>query len=154
MYKRQQQIQTQWAKRIPRGDGWYVPLTGPWPYTSLGIEHLSGRHLRAEEGRWLSCLISEEPIGNDLALYNDLMNRGVVLRPGFKYGSQWRIYDAAVGDTHAPWLLLPVEQAPITWNAACLSVRLAEGVHKSWVCAFEIEKQWSYLQVQRWLPGR
>lgn len=150
----QQQIQTQWGKRIPRGDGWYVPLTGPWPYTSLGIEHLSGRHLRAEEGRWLSCLISEEPIGNDLALYNDLMNRGVVLRPGFKYGSQWRIYDAAVGETHAPWLLLPVEQAPITWNAACLSVRLAEGVHKSWVCAFEIEKQWSYLQVQRWLPGR
>ena len=48
----QQQIQTQWAKRIPRGDGWYVTLTGPWPYTSLGIEHLSGRHLRAEEGRW------------------------------------------------------------------------------------------------------
>jgi tRNA-intron endonuclease len=93
-------------------------------------------------------------VDGHLRLYDDLMHRGVVLRPGFKYGTQWRIYDSAVGEAHAPWLLLPVESAPQTWYAACLSVRLAEGVHKAWICASHDRSGWSYLQVQRWLPGR
>ena len=143
-----------WATRIKRGEGWYIPLTGTWPWPSLGVEHQSGRHLRLEEGEWLAERLESNPLPPHLHLYDDLMGRGVVLRPGFKYGSQWRIYDAAVGETHAPWLLLPLERAPVTWNAACLAVRLAEGVHKSWVCALTMKDDWSYLQVQRWLPGR
>ncbi len=143
-----------WETRIDRGDGWYIPLNTPWPWPSLGVEHISGRHLRSEEGRWLAQMLNQAPISEDLRLFDDLITRGVVLRPGFKYGSQWRIYDAAVGEAHAPWLLMPVERAPITWNAACLSVRLAEGVNKIWVCAFAMDQTWSYLQVQRWLPGR
>tara|TARA_B100000767_G_scaffold260395_1_gene271031 strand:+ start:2610 stop:3743 length:1134 start_codon:yes stop_codon:yes gene_type:complete len=147
-------LQAHWSSRISRGDGWYIPLHAEWPWASLGVEHQSGRHLRAEEGQWMSIMLDNHSVPSELALFHDLMNRGVVMRPGFKYGSQWRIYDAAVGEAHAPWLLLPVGRAPVTWNAACLSVRLAEGVHKSWVCAFEKDNAWSYLQLQRWLPGR
>jgi len=42
----------------------------------------------------------------------------------------------------------------VNWNGACLSVRLAEGVHKIWVCAFENGTAYRYLKMQRWLPGR
>ena len=143
-----------WASRIPREDGWFIPFVGDWPWASLGIEHHSGQHLRAEEGQWLQAKLTGLDVDEHLRLYDDLMHRGVVLRPGFKYGTQWRIYDSAVGEAHAPWLLLPVESAPQTWYAACLSVRLAEGVHKAWICASNDRSGWSYLQVQRWLPGR
>ena len=149
-----EQLKDAWNCKIERGSGWYIPLEKQWPWSSIGVDHLSGRHLRSEEGRWLSTKLAGNSIPNDLALYDDLMSRGVVLRPGFKFGSQWRIYDAAVGDAHAPWLLLPSESAPGNWNEACLSVRLAEGVHKVWVCAFSHEGAWRYLKMQRWLPGR
>ena len=149
-----EQLKDAWRCKIKRGEGWYIPLKQDWPWSSIGVEHLSGRHLRSEEGRWLSSKLEGRTTPNDLALYDDLMSRGVVLRPGFKFGSQWRIYDAAVGEAHAPWLLLPSESAPSNWNEACLSVRLAEGVHKVWVCAFSHQNTWRYLQMQRWLPGR
>lgn len=148
------QIGRLWDSRIQREDGWFIPLLDVWPWPSLGIEHHSGQHLRSEEGAWLESRITGTEMPVHLHLYDDLMGRGVVLRPGFKYGSTWRIYDAAVGEAHAPWLLLPIEKAPKTWNAACLSVRLAEGVHKAWICASKGSDDWSYLQVQRWLPGR
>ena len=147
-------LRTGWSSRIPRGEGWYIPSTGEWPWGAIGVEHLSGRHLRNEEGLWLSSKLGETSMPHHLSLYSDLMARGVVLRPGFKFGSQWRIYDAAVGEAHAPWLLLPSERAPVNWNGACLSVRLAEGVHKVWVCAFENGSTYRYLKMQRWLPGR
>jgi hypothetical protein len=143
-----------WAMRIERGDGWYIPGSTLWAWSSLGVEHLSGRHLRSEEGRWLESRITDSEVPEDLRLYDDLMSRGVVLRPGFKYGSKWRIYDAAIGEAHAPWLLVPSNQAPSHWNGACLSVRLAEGVHKAWICGFHDVADWRYLQVKRWLPGR
>ena len=82
------------------------------------------------------------------------MSRGVLLRPGFKFGSRWRVYETPVGVAHAPWLVQPVDYAPLTWEGACLAVRLSEGVNKTWLCAQYSQNQWHYLHMQRWLPGR
>ena len=110
--------------------------------------------MRNEEGKWIESLLKDSTIPAELELFNDLMIRGVLLRPGFKFGSRWRVYDTPVGEAHAPWLVQPMEYAPETWEAACLAVRLSEGVHKSWLCALPQNEKWHYLQMQRWLPGR
>ena len=94
--------------------------------------------------------------GNNLddSLFNKLANSGCILRPGFKYGCKWRVYDDEVGKSHAPWLLQPLSDAPSSWEGICLSVRLAEGVHKKWVCAIPLNDDWKFMNIKRWLPGR
>jgi len=77
-----------------------------------------------------------------------------VLRPGFKYGCKWRVYDDEVAKSHAPWLLQPLAEAPQSWENMCLSVRLSEGVHKKWICGINDNNDWRFLNVKRWLPGR
>ena len=148
------QITDLWGSRIARGDGWYIPNAINWHWDSIGVEHLSGRHLRHEEGQLVHASISGEELESSLELYTDLVGRGVLLRPGFKYGSRWRVYDTPVGKAHAPWLIQPHDDAPRTWEAACLAVRLSEGVHKMWLCALPFKDSWFYLHMQRWLPGR
>ncbi|MDA8690418.1 hypothetical protein N9M86_04985 [Euryarchaeota archaeon] len=148
------QIADMWGTRIPRGDGWYIPNATNWHWDSIGVEHLSGRHLRHEEGQLVQASIDEVQLDSNFDLYTDLVGRGVLLRPGFKYGSRWRVYETPVGYAHAPWLIQPHEDAPRTWEAACLAVRLSEGVHKMWLCALPFHDRWFYLHMQRWLPGR
>ena len=94
-----------------------------------------------------------EPTSDSL-LMHDLLGRGLLLRPGFKYGCRWRAYDGDLNDSHAPWLIQPKHEAAVTWEGVCLSVRLAEGVHKQWVCAISDDLGWNYLRIQRWLPGK
>ena len=149
-----QRLAELWELRIVRGTGWFVPNVTDWPWESIGVEHLSGRHLREEEGEWLNVLLNNLEIPIHLELFNDLMSRGVLLRPGFKFGSRWRVYETSVGEAHAPWLVQPVELAPLTWEGACLAVRLSEGVNKTWLCAHHSQNEWYYLRMQRWLPGR
>ena len=56
----------------------------------------------------------------------------------------------AVGGVHAPWLIVPVEEAPTNWGEACLSARLAANVNKLWLCASVTEsKEWRYLAIER-----
>ena len=45
-------------------------------------------------------------------------------------------------------------ESATTWEGVCLSVRLAEGVHKQWLCAISDENEWNYLRIQRWSPGK
>lgn len=142
-----------WNLRIQRGSGWYLPAS-EWSWESLGVEHLSGRHLRQEEGEWLHALVHSKTVPLELELYSYLMSLGLLLRPGFKYGCRWRAYDGSVGEAHAPWLIQPHRFAPSTWDSACLAVRLAEGVHKEWLCAIRAEGEWHCLQMKRWQPGR
>ncbi|MBT61066.1 MAG: hypothetical protein CMA63_05895 [Euryarchaeota archaeon] len=142
-----------WGLKISRGTGWYIPCQ-IWPWESIGVEHLSGRHLRYEEGVFLESLLESKAIPSSLRLYDYLMGLGLLLRPGFKYGCRWRAYDGSVGEAHAPWLIQPHHAAPQTWDAACLAVRLAEGVHKQWLCAIQSDDSWFCLQMKRWQPGR
>ena len=88
------------------------------------------------------------------SLFAHLMAKGLIIRPGFKFGCRWRVYDGAVEKSHAPWLVQTESDAPSTWEGVCLSVRLAEGVHKSWVCIIGQQDTWNCLQIKRWLPGK
>tara|TARA_B100000614_G_scaffold261482_1_gene291222 strand:+ start:954 stop:2093 length:1140 start_codon:yes stop_codon:yes gene_type:complete len=144
-----------WKQRTPTESGSYVRHNAPWNWNQIGIEHMSGRVLRKEEDRYIQqILANEEEPTSDSLLMDDLLNRGLLLRPGFKYGCRWRVYDGDLNESHAPWLVQPMIESATTWEGVCLSVRLAEGVHKQWVCAINDGDNWKYLRIQRWLPGK
>jgi len=144
-----------WNERTLTESGSYVGHSSPWIWHQIGIEHMSGRVLRNEEETYIKQIITglEDPSFDSL-LMDDLLNRGLLLRPGFKYGCRWRVYDGDLNESHAPWLIQPHAEAATTWEGVCLSVRLAEGVHKQWVCAIYDDGMWNYLRIQRWLPGK
>ena len=144
-----------WSNRTNTDYGSYVRHEQPWVWNQIGIEHMSGRVLRQEENTYIQQMINEEEEStSDSRIMHDLLARGLLLRPGFKYGCRWRGYDGDLNESHAPWLIQPRAEAATTWQGVCLSVRLAEGVHKQWVCGIESNGKWNYLRIQRWLPGK
>ncbi len=114
-----------------------------WMLPAFGIQHLSGRYLREEEYMFLA----QEDHSD--SLYQHLAGQRLLLRPGFKYGCKWRVYETEINTEHAPWLVQPVDMAAETWEGVCLSVRLAEGVNKRWLCAIPDEASWSFLSIRR-----
>ena len=126
----------------------YVPTIEEWPLPSVGVEHFSGRTLGLME---YAMLREYNPSSSNKSLQSWLIEQGLMLRPGFKYGSLWRAYERPIGEEHAPWLIQPVELAPLTWDGVCLAARLAEGVHKTWLCAFPNpdENGWRTLSIAR-----
>ena len=140
-----------WQVRVPCGDGVRLPLSdGGWPWPQVGTTHASGRQLNREETAILSHLVDGEPLTDVAAKAYALMELGVMLRPGFKYGCRWRAYDDDIDATHAPWLVQTEERRPVHWEEVCLAVRLAEGVNKTWVTEFD--GRW--MAIRRALPGR
>ena len=126
--------------------GYFLPTKGPWPLPSFGIEHFSGRYLREEEHAYLT-QTGTSPFDN---LFAALVEQGLMLRPGFKYGCRWRAYETAIEHEHAPWLIQPKHEAAKNWEEVCLSVRLAEGVNKRWLCAFPShDGGFSFLNIKR-----
>jgi hypothetical protein len=147
---KRENIRDLWQKRISHEGGWFIADSSIWSERSLGFDHLSGRMLRQDEADWIDGVDNRTT-----SLFDDLLRRGLIMRPGFKYGCRWRIYDDWVEDAHAPWLLQMVDEASGDWQGICLCVRLAEGVSKRWVCAMDGEDNtWSFLEFRRWLPGR
>lgn len=138
--------------RIETESGCFIDNADAWPLPGIGVEHLSGINLRFEEIEWLLGKLNSHP--EPTSLFSHLVDAGCVLRPGFKYGCKWRVYDDEVAKSHAPWLLQPLGEAPQSWENMCLSVRLAEGVHKRWICGINDNNDWRFLNVKRWLPGR
>jgi hypothetical protein len=114
----------------------------------LGVEHLSRRFLREDELNWINGV--ETPVTE---LFSELNSRGLLMRPGFKYGCRWRVYSTPVDVDHAPWLMQMEGDAATNWEGVCLSVRLAEGVNKGWVVALRRD-DWNFLLIGRHLPGR
>jgi hypothetical protein len=126
------------------GGGFFVGHQDDWPLPTVGVPHFSGRFLRVEEHQWI---LGHE--ADDEGLYASLMNRGLLLRPGFKYGCRWRAYEEDIDVAHAPWLIQPEHEAPSTWEEVCLAVRLAEGVNKRWLCARNNVPNHSFLNIKR-----
>lgn len=126
--------------------------TNEWPLTQLGLQHASGVFLRDEE---LNFLLQVSGVNSDIEdrIFSDLISRGLLIRPGFKYGTLWRAYDKDMKETHAEWLIQPESLSPKTWESLCLSIRLAEGVNKTWTLAIDTEKI-KYLGMKRILPDK
>jgi len=54
-------------------------------------------------------------------------------------------------DEHAPYLIPDIDFLPSNFEALCLSLRLSEGVNKSWILPYQIESEsWNYMTLSRW----
>ena len=147
-----------WADSRETSEGYWLDIRpGRWPVTGVGIHLENGVWLTDIEARIVSQIVNPTmptptgDVGRLTQLLSDLLSKGVAVRSGFKYGTRWRVYAGKVGSDHAPWLIVPLEEAPTNWGEACLSARLAAGVNKHWLCAMESagRKEWRYLAIER-----
>ena len=81
-------------------------------------------------------------------VYRDLLNRGLFVRSGFKYGVRWRAYASSDFSGHAPWLISQPDALPSNWISACQGSRLASGVGKTMLLPV-VQKTVRYLGVLR-----
>ena len=130
---------------ITSADGMLFP-SEDWKIQQLGVPTTEGIHLDS-----ITCEIIQglNPISEGAMILSDLLNRGLVIRPGFKYGTRWRCYDKPLGEDHAPFLVVLPKDAPRDWAGACLASRLASGVNKIWLHPVGQGKSWNYLAITR-----
>ena len=144
-----------WDERISSGTGnWINILQEKWSLSQIGVRRENGIWLNEIESKWIEWKLFQNESGKLTTLFNQLINSGLLLRPGFKYGCKWRIYSEDIEKQHAPWLLVPDYDAPADWNAACLAARLSAGVNKKWICAINEDTTWRYISLDRWSPGK
>ncbi len=88
-----------------------------------------------------------------LKAYDDLRNRGLVVKTGFKYGSHFRVYDGDPEGHHSKYLVhaVPWDYETI-WPEMSRAVRLAHGVKKDILFARITKKQVDYLKLRRVRP--
>jgi hypothetical protein len=142
-HEHQKEIHASCASAHAIDGGYFLNHTQEWPLPAIGTPHFSGRFLRNEEHNFL---LNHD---DDIGLYGALIEQGLLLRPGFKYGCRWRGYEESIEAAHAPWLIQPIDEAPTNWEEVCLAVRLAEGVNKRWICAQFTEGVSSFLNIKR-----
>ena len=131
------------------GNGYFLPAVSNWPSESIGIPLHGGRQLDTVESE-IIYTNQDATMSISANILKDLWMRGLNTRSGFKYGTAWRCYSGAVGDSHAPWLVVdPSSEGPENWAEACLSSRLASGVNKHWLFPINDDHQWRYLQISR-----
>lgn len=147
-------LEQAWSERVDSQNGFFMAIGKEnWPLPTVGVAQMNGIWLNSVEAEWMDNLLNGVALSGMGNLYSDLLSRGLLCRPGFKYGCRWRLYSEPMDEAHAPWLLSPEGEAPGNWDGACLAVRLAAGVHKKWLCALQ-GKEWQYLSIERILIGR
>lgn len=147
-----------WAESKETDGGfWLDTPREKWPIVGVGINLEGGIWISEIESRIVSRIVNPtmpQPTGitgNRMEILSDLLSRGLAVRSGFKYGTRWRAYAGLVGGEHAPWLVVPLDEAPTDWGEACLAARLAAGVNKYWLCAMNPlgNGGWRYLALER-----
>ena len=149
------QISMIWKNKISSGTGNWVDIKSEnWELNQIGVESEGGIWLNNIETDWIQWKLRNNKIDPITYLFDQLIEAGLLLRPGFKYGCKWRLYSKSIEKQHAPWLLVPESEAPRDWNAACLAARLSAGVNKKWICAINDNNRWDFISLERWAPGR
>ena len=96
----------------------------------------------------------ETGLSQKYALYEELKERGLIVKTGFKYGAYFRAYRDNPEESHAEYLFhLLSSQGGTSWPGISRSVRVAHGVRKKMIFAFWKEtEEIKYLMVQRVKP--
>ncbi|HIH64035.1 MAG TPA: tRNA-intron lyase [Methanothermobacter thermautotrophicus] len=84
-------------------------------------------------------LLAERGLYSKYLVYRDLRNRGYIVKTGFKYGAEFRLYErgGAPGRTHSAYLVRVIsENATIHALDFSSYVRVAHGVNKRLLLAF------------------
>ncbi len=114
---------------------------------------------RAQTGRriGLAALLKEaKAVQPDLEMrlrvYEDLKERGVIVKTGFKYGSHFRAYEGDPEEHHAKYLVHALPQGHRgMWPEVSRAVRLAHGVRKE-ILFGRLGPEVEYIRLQRVRP--
>ncbi len=88
-----------------------------------------------------------------LQVYDDLRERGLVAKSGFKYGNHFRAYTESPDDCHARYLVHAIKDGGIkTWPEVSKTVRLSGGVKKEILFGRVSENGIQYLEFQWFRP--
>lgn len=78
-------------------------------------------------------IIHKNGLFSKYIVYKDLKNRGYIVKTGFKYGSEFRLYERGTspGDGHSNYLVkVSPEHEPLNLSDLSSYVRVAHGVNK------------------------
>ncbi len=96
---------------------------------------------------------TEENFYAKFKVYSDLRNRGLLVRTGFKFGADFRIYErgSVLGTSHSTKLVQVVpEEYTCSFPELARAARLSEGVNKTLIFAIvDEEGDITYYQVGR-----
>jgi tRNA-intron endonuclease, archaea type len=97
-------------------------------------------------------LIRDKGLFNKYLVFRDLRNRGYIVKTGFKYGSEFRLYERgkSPGDGHSDYLIkVLTENQQISISDFSSYVRVAHGVKKKLLMAVvDDEKDITYYNVE------
>ena len=88
-------------------------------------------------------------------VFDDLKNRGLIVKTGFKFGTHFRAYTKTPDQTHAEYLVHVVnEEDTIFWPELSRAIRLAHAVNKKMMFALTKNngKTISYISISRLRP--
>jgi tRNA-intron endonuclease len=85
-------------------------------------------------------------------VYKDLREKGFIVTPGVKYGSDFAVYEHGPGIDHAPYIIQILRDDNITAEQIVRSGRLATTVRKSFILAIIEKEKISYLEFKWWKP--
>lgn len=110
----------------------------------------SGRELSIEEIKKMGRKV-EENFDRRYEVYKDLKDRRFCVKTGFKFGSDFRVYDEikSVEDLpHSNYLVSVVDDMRLPLYEIAGAVRLAQNVRKKMIFAFKEEDENRYLQIE------
>ncbi len=86
-------------------------------------------------------------------VYKDMRERSLIPKTGFKYGAPFRVYDDKPDNTHAEYIVQPVdENYECEWYQVSRAVRVAHSVRKSFLYAKIKDEGVDYLRIKRETP--
>ncbi|MBX8632233.1 MAG: tRNA-intron lyase [Thermoplasmata archaeon] len=98
------------------------------------------------------CSRIDQSFQEKMAVYEDLKERGFIVKTGFKYGSHFRAYDDDPEKAHARYLVRALPSGYVsTWPEISGSVRLAHGVRKEILFALVRGDGVDYIGLRRYI---
>lgn len=125
----------------------YLVTTGQLTLTTPDQDHFSDE----QSQRAISTL--QPDLDQRLRVYSDLKQRGLLVKTGFKFGADFRVYTTMPEKAHAEYLIHVVtDDFTSIWAEISRAVRLAHTVNKEFIFAIATKKTIEYIRLGRLRP--
>jgi len=138
----------------PAGGGLQLSLTESAYLLRKGRLHIvePSKNELTEEEFWKAAGAVQPDFDVRYRAYEDLRDRGLVVKTGFKYGAHFRVYADPI-EGHAKYLVHAVPpNFESTWPEISRAIRLAHSVKKEMLFAIVRDEAVDYVRIKRVTP--
>lgn len=119
------------------------------------ISLLDGKNKEITKEQYVKKAVKQEPgFWTRYYVFQDIRNRGYVIKTALKFGADFRVYERGVkpGEDHAKWVVYPVHEGEtLTWHEFAAKNRVAHSTKKKLLIGVvDDEGDVSYWEV-KWL---